>query len=191
MNAVQDLIDAGTFFFLCAVIIGVYVGPLRNARIAKWRQELFAVRNTLWDEMRKAGTLDAPAHRKLRDLINYSIRYTPVMNILYLGAVFAFTPTRRPSKEPKFADLLKQVRNPQANAALDEAMRKFAVLFINQLFFATFPGALIGWPALAVVRVLRTARWVNRCKNDASGWVRNSAERFGELAAKPTLANAA
>lgn len=158
MNAAQEWMDLATFFFVTAFAILAYAGPLRAARVAKWRQELFAVRNDLWDDMRAAGSLDTPAHRKLRDLINYFIRYAPVMNLLYLGVVIALAPRKPDDGEPSLSELMKVVRNPRAEAALHRAMARIAELFVNQLFFTTFPGALIGWPALAVLRGFRTVK---------------------------------
>lgn len=54
------------------------------AKLRVWvlRQDLFAVRDHLWDEMAAAGRLDDPAYRDFRDAINSLIRLAPFLSIL-------------------------------------------------------------------------------------------------------------
>jgi len=52
------------------------------------RQDLFTIRDELWDAMRAGGTLDLPAHRECRDSINAIIRVAPFLSPLTVFRLF-------------------------------------------------------------------------------------------------------
>jgi hypothetical protein len=50
-------------------------------RVWMLREDLFAIRDGLWDAMREQGTLDDPEHRRVRDEINNLIRIAPLFSV--------------------------------------------------------------------------------------------------------------
>jgi hypothetical protein len=52
------------------------------------RQDLFMIRDQLWEAMRTKGTLDLPAHRECRDSINAIIRVAPFLSTLTVFRLF-------------------------------------------------------------------------------------------------------
>ena len=50
-------------------------------RVWMLRQDLFEIRDDLWDEMSEKGELDDPAHRETREGINSMIRFSPYLSI--------------------------------------------------------------------------------------------------------------
>ena len=163
-----------------AVFTAVYAGPFRAARAANWRQDLFAVRNLLWDRMRECGQLDAPAHRQLRETINTLIRYAPVMNLFYLAAALR-SPPRLASGGVQVPPVDPGER--RAALALQEARAAVVTLFTRQLFVNSLPGAFIGVPVLALSRVFRAASWATRLRAFAWGRMNRYAHEFIRRAA--------
>jgi len=67
--------------------LGVYIltwallDPIRaRVRNDEFRQDLYDIRDRLFDEMREARALDDPAHRALRSVLNHLIRIAPVLS---------------------------------------------------------------------------------------------------------------
>lgn len=50
-------------------------------RVWMLREDLFDIRDTLWDTMQAAGQLDDPEHRRVRDEINALIRVAPLISM--------------------------------------------------------------------------------------------------------------
>src|SRR4051812_11981716 len=50
-------------------------------RLWAYRQDLFAIRDDLWDRMHATGQLDSDEHRDLRDAINALIRLAPYLSL--------------------------------------------------------------------------------------------------------------
>lgn len=53
-------------------------------RVWKLRQDLFAIRDDLWDAMRCRGELDNTHHRETRRVINALVRIAPLLSIFTL-----------------------------------------------------------------------------------------------------------
>jgi hypothetical protein len=102
------------------------------------REDLFSIRDKLWDRMRDEGALDDPDHRRVRDEINALIRIAPLFSLL---TVFRFILER----EKPVIDDMRNAREP-IRAARDEVVNRLACY----LLFHT----LTGWSATAVVLVL-------------------------------------
>lgn len=58
-------------------------------RVIALRQDLFSLRDELWDLMRAEGKLDHPAHRALRDHLNRLILIAPALSPTVVRAVKA------------------------------------------------------------------------------------------------------
>lgn len=50
-------------------------------RVWVLRQDLFEIRDRLWDEAMRCGFIDDPAHRDARDAINAMIRFCPRLSV--------------------------------------------------------------------------------------------------------------
>jgi len=50
-------------------------------RVWMLREDLFSIRDQLWDTMLEEGTLDDPEHRRVRDEINALIRIAPLFSV--------------------------------------------------------------------------------------------------------------
>lgn len=163
-----------------ATCVLVYMGPFRFARIANWRQDVFAVRNRLWDRMREFGALDEPAHRSLRRTMNIMIRQAPVMNLFYFWAVLKFVPAAANNeRRASFGEELERVADPRAAAALREAAEAVVFLYYRQLFLNSFPGAVAGWPIWVAQRlgVFKAIAWAARRKT----WARRTLGHYAEV----------
>lgn len=161
-----------------AAIVGAYVGPLRWARTAAWRQDLFAIRNELWDRMQERGTLHSPAHIKVRQTLNAAIRVAPVLNLWWFSYMVLRCPMSVPKDEPKIPTLIAEVTDPDAAAALRDAYDAVASHLIRRLIWTTFPGVLIGISVLVADHCFRAAKFVARTRNAYQDRVR---ELMGEL----------
>lgn len=112
-------------------------------RIRVWalRQDLFTIRDRLWDRMRAEGTLDHPAHRWYRNNLNSLIRFAPalsfttIVQMLDAGVVPAYPEGIDPDHLPEAVT--------QARQAADERIVKY-------LLFHTITGWIVIGVALSV-----------------------------------------
>jgi hypothetical protein len=134
------------------VLLAFAVRALLSSVLADWRQNLFRIRNELWDGMQAEGLLAHPAHRETRQMINGAIRFGPQMNLINLLAVRVVRPPESirssPHDElpPQVVEMIRKAENGTVNLVLD------------RMLFQTLPGVLIGWPFWAVWRALRLIR---------------------------------
>ncbi len=56
-------------------------------RVWALRQDLFQIRDRLWDQMRVRGELDDPAHREFREGINSLIRLAPFLSLMTVARI--------------------------------------------------------------------------------------------------------
>ncbi|MGO9468808.1 MAG: hypothetical protein ACLQIB_16875 [Isosphaeraceae bacterium] len=119
-------------------------------RVWMLRQDLFLIRDRLWDTMRSLGELDDPGHRQVRDHINAAIRLAPLFTVWTVIRIAIEGPQSRPLSE-------KPIRN-EAQEALDKAVLRIS----RYLLFETLSGLLFfSVASLVVVRVwlpMRVAR---------------------------------
>ena len=60
-----------------------------SLRVWMLRQDLFSIRDDLWDAMKARGLLDDPAHREMRDALNAFIRVAPRFSVLTFFGILA------------------------------------------------------------------------------------------------------
>lgn len=130
------------------VVLAWSVRVYHRAALAAFRQDLFAIRNRLWSEMRAAGRLDDPDHREARDRINTMIRFAPGFNIIF--AVLAFQLVGRLRRSGVIGESA-----PSECEIIRRAEFEAFLVLRNRLIFNTLPGALIGWPLWLSDRVRR------------------------------------
>ena len=170
------------------MFILVYAGPFRFARIANWRQDLFKVRNRLWDQMLATNSLQDPAHQQVRVLLNALIRAAPVLNLFYIIAVLRFIPIKsQESGRIPLHELIRQTKDPIARAALEAALAETLTLFLRQLFLNSFPGIFVGWPFYACLKISQYApiwNWTRRANEYTRDRFRDIVEAFGRAASQ-------
>src|SRR6266446_6459148 len=64
-------------FWCSALALLVCYAWWSRFRVWVLRQDLFAIRDVVWDAMRAQGMLEDPAHREFREGINAMIRFAP------------------------------------------------------------------------------------------------------------------
>jgi hypothetical protein len=68
-----------------------------NLRVWFLRQDLFTIRDELWDAMRARGMLDSSAHRECRESINAIIRLAQFLSLSTVFRLFTIEVDRRES----------------------------------------------------------------------------------------------
>ncbi len=181
MTAVEMWVECGRLALLVAAAVAVYFGPLRSARIAALRQDLFAIRNELWDRMREYGTLDATAHRGVRKMLNMLVRAAPVLNLFSLLYIVLRSPAPvEKSEEPALSALIEEVRDEQAREALRQAMEAATSVVVRQLFWRSFPGIVVTPVAWAVLRLLDAISAARGLHDRSREWARKVIFRVGQ-----------
>ncbi len=131
-----------------AMALFAYFVVYRTARLEKYRQDLFIIRNRLWDQMRERKLLDAPAHRRLRDTLNAFIRAAPYTNLLVLWLIGRRSPG---TDEISISELIEHVEDAEARQLLLTAQEATTSCLMRHLFIATAPGCFVGLPLLVYV----------------------------------------
>ncbi len=128
---------------------------LRSASLADWRQDLFAIRNNLWDRLRAAGCLGAPGGRALREALNGAIRHGPRVTLPSLLVGLWLTRSRATESVDSWAE---GVPEGAAIAAVRHAEHAFLKAVLSRVLYDTLPGACFGyamWGAWRTVRLFR------------------------------------
>ena len=122
-------------------------------RVWMLREDLFAIRDRLWDRMRAEGMLDHPAHRSYRNALNALIRLAPAISwMMILTIVFERVELTPISMAREFD--LEKLPTPVA-----EASRDAAHCVLRYLFFWTLLG-LVLWIIFSILGQLRI--WQSR-----------------------------
>ena len=99
------------FFVFCALGILWYAWPYRRLRVAVYREDLFSIRDELWDYMNKRKSFDDPAYRAMRQLLNGLIRLAP--RLYNGGLVLALLRKKTHSHEGAPSVLIRLVEDPE------------------------------------------------------------------------------
>jgi len=83
-------------------------------RVVRLRQDLFGIRNRLWDRMRELGSFDDPAHLATRERINAMIRFAHLLNLPMMFFLMIKIPKPAVPAIPSSSD-------PDTQIAIDEA----------------------------------------------------------------------
>jgi hypothetical protein len=98
-------------------------------RVWKLRQQLFAVRDRLWDAMQSIDQLEHPAHRKVREGINDWIRLVPSLSVWMILQLLVEDPDR----------ITLEDGPPQVAKAKHDATQRI----VSYLLLETFSGWLV------------------------------------------------
>jgi hypothetical protein len=115
-----------------------------RVRIWVFRQDLFAIRDELWDQMEKKGKLDDLAYRDLRDAINSLIRLAPFLSLLTLIRLLLF-----------HQGLKKLLRTDDSVPELRAARSKAVIRAARYILFESLSGLVL--TAIATVFGIATA----------------------------------
>ncbi len=146
-------------------LIATYAGWLR-LRVWMFRQDLFQVRDHLWDSMLAEGTLDDPAHREFRDEINAIIRIAPMLSFFLVIRIMMDHEVTG-STPPRQAD---------GNPTIELARRKAFYRIAHYLVGETISGVVL----LGALKATRSAslcrRWFTQKLQFLFDW-----HAFGEI----------
>jgi len=164
------------FLIFLAIGIYLYVRPYKLLRIAAYREDLFTIRDELWDYMNQRGfDFKEPAYRGLRHMMNGFIRLAPQLNWTTPIAALLSAKWRRVPAQPRLFDLIAAVDDPELKKRLRSAELQVIRRTIRLFYLESVLGILV-WPLLwarRLSRLPRLLRW-SEC------WVRNLLyERFG------------
>lgn len=140
--------NPGIQVILGTTLIAAGVGYAWWTRLRVWmlRQDLFAIRDALWDSMRAKGELDDPAHRECREGINAMIRLAPYLSLISVWRILAIGIHARMS--PMEADIPTEV---------EEARNRVFIRIARYLLYWT----LMGWVAVMILSTFRSLRLAN------------------------------
>ncbi len=99
-------------------------------RVWRLREDLFVIRDELWDRARAEGNLDHESHRQFRDVINSLIRITPVLTFFTFFRIILVSDS---SQEIPMINQLTEV---------EEARRKVITRLVRYLLRETLAGFL-------------------------------------------------
>jgi hypothetical protein len=100
-------------------------------RVWMLRQDLFVIRDRLWDSTRSEGGLDDPEHRRVRDSINALIRIAPLLSLWTIVRIFIEGPESKERARP--------LTGSRANEALEQAVTRVSCY----LLFQTISGLIL------------------------------------------------
>lgn len=146
-------------------------------RVWMLRQDLFTIRDELWDEMRSRHMLDDPAHRQLRDGVNAFIRVAPILSI--------FTILRTLAEGVK-ANVLNLAE--PADEAIKAARSKVVARVSRYILFESLTGLILVLIAvIACAFILIPLRSARNYFTRLVGWVVDSKEMkdIGHLVENP------
>lgn len=135
-------------------VCAAYLFVWRRSRLDLYRDDLFRVRDDLWDQMAACGTLHHPGHRLLRRRLNALIAIAPTTNILVLAMAKR---AGRELPEPESADLPPLT---EAARAIQSAESKMIRRLLRHVLFGSIPAAVltaVGIPFLLLTIAIRQA----------------------------------
>jgi hypothetical protein len=122
-------------------------------RIWILRQDLFAIRDRLWDRMQESGQFDDPQYRATRDGINAMIRFAPYLSLRVMALVLA-------------SDTKVETPHGPLRKEIEEVRKRIFIRVFRYLFVETLSGLFI----LSIVLVFlpmnmamkQVHKWVSR-----------------------------
>jgi hypothetical protein len=79
--------DQKIIFYSTAISLILTYAWWVHFRVWILRQDLFAIRDRLWDTMRAKGQLESVAHRETRNGINAMIRFAPYLSLVTVAII--------------------------------------------------------------------------------------------------------
>jgi hypothetical protein len=111
-------------------------------RVWHYRQDLFEIRDRMWDEMRQLGAIDDAAHKEVRTTINGLIRCAPALSLLlvcYLAQTRKSAPAAVDIPEPVRQALSEVRQRTQRFVVWESLFAWFLILLMSPLLFILVP----------------------------------------------------
>ena len=139
---------------IASAVIGLTVSYMiwQDYRVWSFREDLFAIRVELWNDMRSKGKLDSEDHREARECINGMLRTAPLLSPLSLAVGLSNGVKKRE----------KNITDPDVLVYLGRVSdRAFSFVWLS-----TFSGVAFGLLACGLLSVSvakkQASKWVNR-----------------------------
>ena len=136
-------------------LIGVYLG-WRELRVVLLRQDMFAIRDELWDTAHRLEAFDDPAYLEAREILHAVIRRAHRIDLV------TFAITLR-TAEVKHAPTLPPARTPDMQSAIETALSKsYRRLSRYIVWERPFSGFALMQVANVIVFLTKLAAWTRR-----------------------------
>ena len=125
------LMTIGSLLIGAAVAYAMWL----DFRVIRYRQDVFKIRDAMWDRMRERGDLELHDHQVARMAINATIRYAPQMSFLSIGAALGNGVRRidSPIQDAEIQDFVDQTAARTTDYVFRESL--FGWVFIPVLKF--------------------------------------------------------
>ena len=137
-------------FWCSALALLVCYAWWSRFRVWVLRQDLFAIRDVVWDAMRAQGMLEDPAHREFREGINAMIRFAPDLTFFTVWRILVTNLTPSSTEETT------------ATAEILWGRRMTFVRLVRYLLFESIVGLIVVALALVFRMFALTRDWFTR-----------------------------
>ncbi len=149
---VQSRIQLAQTMLGLAALSFAYFYMYGRTKVDRYREDLFSLRDGLFDAMWKNGSrFDLPAYRLLRQLLNGAVRTADTLTPLSF-LQFALVALRDDTAEDSLSRALSTVEDPAVRERLLDVRRAFE----HRLLMFLFGEGLAGW----LFRSLRHLNWL-------------------------------
>lgn len=150
------------FFLGVGMLWFAYSYAYRRTRVRNFQEDLFTIRDELFDYMWKNELLyDLPAYRLMRDNLNGTIRFAGELNI-FTVFVLAFL-TRNPPKEGILRRVIKKIEDPVTRVHFEKVYKQMA-LRLRQFILLEGPIRVFSKPTEIALRYLSSSDFRNRAE---------------------------
>jgi len=112
-------------FLAIGVLCVWYVVMYKRTRADRLREDLFTIRDELFDYMWQHGlSYDLPAYQQMRDLLNGGIRFSEQLNLIPVLLVAYLVHRVRPHKEFSLPKAIKEIDDPETRGYFEEVYYK-------------------------------------------------------------------
>lgn len=147
--------------FLAVGVLWVwYVFMYKRTRADRFREDLFTIRDELFDYMWQHGlSYDLPAYRQMRDMLNGGIRFSEQLNLMPVLLVSYLVRDVDSNKEFSLKKALKEIDDPETRAYFAEVYHKVGSRLFRRVLLEGPPWLLFKPVQLALrFNVLRHVR---------------------------------
>jgi len=142
------------FFLGLGVFWGWYVFMYRRTRTDRLREDLFTMRDQLFDYMWQHGlSYDLSAYQQMRDFLNGGIRFADRLNLIPLLLVAYLVRDVRPYKDLSLPKAIQEIDDPTTRIYFEKMYHKAGRRLYRRVFLEGFY-----WPLCKPVQYVRRAR---------------------------------
>jgi hypothetical protein len=160
------------FVGVSALVLTTFYMVWTKFRVLIVRQELFDVRDELWQQAHRNECLRDPAYLDARERINSLIRTAHKISLPVLAYAMAYG--------SKNTESSPESQNDNMQAAIDKAVEKTAYIIMRYVFiYRPFSGLV---PAIALMMFIKTLQSVTAVRDEISRWFRGGGPTRLEVA---------